>query len=146
MVKENEDFCAVVESLGVCKYGTLIPPVLFYEDVEAAFEVTVGIPLKVADFRRIGERIVNINRCFNVREGIRRKDDSLPTRLTEVPAPEGPSKGQVVELDQMLDEYYAQRGWHKREGLPTRETLHRLGLDDVAEDLVKRGISLPPAT
>ena len=146
MVKENEDFCAVVESLGVCKYGTLIPPVLFYDDVAAAFEVTVGIPLKVGDFRRIGERIVNINRCFNVREGIRRKDDSLPTRLTKVPAPEGPSKGQVVELEQMLDEYYAQRGWHKREGLPTRETLHRLGLDDVANDLVKRGISLPTET
>jgi aldehyde:ferredoxin oxidoreductase len=143
MVKENEDFCAVVESLGVCKYGTLIPPVLFYEDIVTAFDVTVGIHLTEGQLRQIGERIVNLNRGFNVREGIRRKDDSLPRRLTHVPAPEGPSKGQVVELDQMLDEYYEQRGWHLETGLPKKETLHRLGLDDIADDLKKRGIKLP---
>ncbi len=143
MVKENEDFCAVVESLGVCKYGTLIPPVLFYEDIVAAFEVTVGIHLTEAQFRQIGERIVNLNRGFNVREGIRRKDDSLPRRLTHIPAPEGPSKGQVVELDQMLDEYYEQRGWQLKTGLPKTQTLHRLDLDDVANDLLKQGIKLP---
>lgn len=143
MVKENEDFCAVVESLGVCKYGTLIPPVLFYEDIVTTFEVTVGLHLTEAQFRQIGERIVNLNRGFNVREGIRRKDDSLPRRLTHIPAPEGPSKGQVVELDQMLDEYYEQRGWQLETGLPKIQTLHRLGLDDVIEDLRKQKIKLP---
>ncbi|MFX1490690.1 MAG: aldehyde ferredoxin oxidoreductase family protein [Promethearchaeota archaeon] len=143
MVKENEDFCAVVESLGVCKYGTLIPPVLFYEDIVTTFEVTVGLHLTEVQFRQIGERIVNLNRGFNVREGIRRKDDSLPRRLTHIPAPEGPSKGQVVELDQMLDEYYEQRGWQLETGLPKIQTLHRLGLDDVIEDLRKQKIKLP---
>ncbi len=143
MVKENEDFCAVVESLGVCKYGTLIPPVLFYKDVAAAFEVTVGVTLSVSDFHLIGERIVNLNRCFNVREGIRRSDDSLPHRLTEEPAPEGPSKGQVVELDTMLDEYYEKRGWQVKDGLPTQKTLHKLGLEDVIADLEKNGVKLP---
>jgi aldehyde:ferredoxin oxidoreductase len=143
MVKENEDFCAVVESLGVCKYGTLIPPVLFYEDVVKAFDVTVGIPITENQLRAIGERIVNLNRCFNVREGIRRKDDSLPRRLTETPAPEGPSKGQVVELDQMLDEYYKMRGWRLKDGLPTKRVLHRLDLDDLTIDLAKYGIELP---
>ena len=139
MVKENEDFCAVVESLGVCKYGTLIPPVLFYDDVVAAFEVTVGVKLTVEQFRLIGERIVNLNRCFNVREGITRRDDTLPDRLTKEPAPEGPAKGQVVELDQMLDEYYWVRGWRISDGIPTPETLRRLGLEDVAIDLAKQG-------
>ncbi|MFX0169097.1 MAG: aldehyde ferredoxin oxidoreductase family protein [Candidatus Hodarchaeota archaeon] len=143
MVKENEDFCAVVESLGVCKYGTLIPPVLFYEDVVATFDVTVGIKFTEAKFRLIGERIVNLNRGFNVREGIRRKDDALPRRLTHTPAPEGPSKGQVVELDQMLDEYYEQRGWRLRDGLPTKQTLERVGLKDVVRDLTTQGIELP---
>ncbi len=143
MVKENEDFCAIVESLGVCKYGTLIPPVLFYEDVVATFEVTVGVSLSIADLRLIGERIVNLNRCFNVREGIRRKDDSLPKRLTHVPAPDGPSKGQVVELNQMLDEYYEQRGWRVKDGLPTKTTLQRVGLDDAISNLSQHGIELP---
>lgn len=143
MVRENEDFCAVVESLGVCKYGTLIPPVLFYEDVVAAFDVTVGVTCKEEHFRLIGERIVNLNRCYNIREGITRNDDCLPRRLTDVPAPEGPSKGQVVELDEMLDEYYETRGWRVKDGLPTRKTLHRLGLDDLSEDLSKYGINLP---
>jgi aldehyde:ferredoxin oxidoreductase len=143
MVKENEDFCAVVESLGVCKYGTLIPPVLFYEDIVAAFDVTVGVTLNEAYFRLVGERIVNLNRAFNVREGIRRKDDSLPHRLTHTPAPEGPSKGQVVELNQMLDEYYEQRGWRLSDGLPTLQTLYRVDLTDVARDLIQQGIELP---
>ncbi|MFX1563471.1 MAG: aldehyde ferredoxin oxidoreductase family protein [Promethearchaeota archaeon] len=143
MVKENEDFCAVVESLGVCKYGTLIPPVLFYDDVAAAFEVTVGITLNVADIKQIGERVVNLNRCFNVREGIRRKDDSLPHRLTKVPAPDGPAKGQIVELDEMLNEYYEKRGWRLRDGLPTEKTLRRLGLEDIIADLAKHGVKLP---
>ena len=143
MVKENEDFCAVVESLGVCKYGTLIPPVLFYEDIVKAFDVTVGISISENQLRLIGERIVNVNRCFNVREGIRRKDDSLPNRLTQTPAPEGPSKGQVVELDQMLDEYYELRGWRVVDGLPTKRVLHQLGLDDLITDLSKYDIELP---
>jgi len=143
MVKENEDFCAVVESLGVCKYGTLIPPVLFYEDIVKAFDVTVGILISEKQLRAIGERIVNLNRCFNVREGIRRKDDSLPTRLTQTPAPEGPSKGQVVELDQMLDEYYELRGWRLEDGIPTKRVLRRLDLDDLIVDLAKNGIELP---
>jgi aldehyde:ferredoxin oxidoreductase len=143
MVKENEDFCAVVESLGVCKYGTLIPPVLFYEDIVKTFDVTVGITITEKQLREIGERIVNLNRCFNVREGIRRKDDSLPSRLTETPAPEGPSKGQVVELEQMLDEYYELRGWQLSDGLPTKHVLKRLGLEDLITDLAKFDIVLP---
>ena len=143
MVKENEDFCAVVESLGVCKYGTLIPPVLFYEDIVKAFDVTVGLTITESQLRMIGERIVNLNRCFNVREGIRRKDDSLPKRLTHTPAPEGPSKGQVVELEQMLDEYYELREWRLEDGLPTKRVLKRLELEDLIKDLEKQGIELP---
>jgi aldehyde:ferredoxin oxidoreductase len=96
-----------------------------------------------AYFRLVGERIVNLNRAFNVREGIRRKDDSLPHRLTHTPAPEGPSKGQVVELNQMLDEYYEQRGWRLSDGLPTLQTLYRVDLTDVARDLIQQGIELP---
>jgi aldehyde:ferredoxin oxidoreductase len=65
---------------------------------------------------------------FNARFGITRKDDALPDRLTKEKAPVGPSKGQVVELDRMLDEYYSSRGWDLKTGLPLKSTLKRLAL------------------
>jgi aldehyde:ferredoxin oxidoreductase len=129
MVKECEDFMVMIESVGLCKYGTQIPPEFYYEDVALALKVHNGLNLTAADLQTIGERIVNLNRLFNARFGVTRKDDRLPDRLTKVKAPLGPSAGEVVELDQMLDEYYAVRGWDKVTGLPLKETLERLGLE-----------------
>ncbi len=59
--------------------------------------------------------------------GFSRKDDSLPDRLTKTPAPTGPAKGLVCQLDKMLDEYYQERNWTE-DGIPTKEALDRLGL------------------
>jgi len=139
MVKECEDFMVVVESVGVCKYGTQIPPVFYYEDIARALQTTTGMKVSEKELRLIGQRIVNLNRAFNAREGISRKDDTLPDRLTNEPAPKGPAKGHVVELSKMLEEYYEFRGWDKKTGLPLRSTLRKLGLNDVAEDLAKTG-------
>jgi aldehyde:ferredoxin oxidoreductase len=86
-----------------------------------------------------GERITNLERAFNIREGLTRKDDSLPERFLKEPMPEGPSKGQVVDLDAMLDEYYASRGWEKKSGFPTRKKLEQLGLKAVADELESLG-------
>jgi aldehyde:ferredoxin oxidoreductase len=72
-----------------------------------------------------------------VREGARRKDDTLPERFLREPIPTGGSKGKVVPLEQMIDEYYAARKWDKKTGIPTREKLHELGLMDVAVELEK---------
>lgn len=135
MVARCENFMVVVESLGVCKYGTQIPPQFFYDDLALALEVTTGHELSSEALERIGERIVNLNRAFNIREGIGRKDDTLPTRLTKTPSPSGPAKGQVVELEQMLSEYYNTRGWDQETGCPTREKLVSLGLLYIADDL-----------
>jgi len=140
MVKECEDFMVVVESVGVCKYGTQIPPVFYYDDLANALKATTGMDLTIEDLKLIGERIVNLNRAFNARQKITRKDDKLPNRLTRVPAPIGPAKGQIVELDQMLNEYYTYRGWNIKTGLPTWKKLSELGLSDVASDLEKMGI------
>jgi aldehyde:ferredoxin oxidoreductase len=128
MVKECEDYMVVVESLGLCKYGTQIPPEFFYEDVALAVKIHNGLEFTRDELQTIGERIVNLNRLFNVRLGVTRKDDQLPDRLTKDPAPKGPPKGQVVELNQMLDEYYTERGWDLKTGIPLPETLERLGL------------------
>ncbi|MBS3795521.1 MAG: aldehyde ferredoxin oxidoreductase family protein [Candidatus Thorarchaeota archaeon] len=133
MVKECEDYMVVVESVGLCKYGTQIPPEFYYPAVSKALQIHNGIELSEEQLKEIGERIVNINRLFNAMRGITRKDDSLPKRLTEQAAPTGPSKGQTVELDDMLEEYYEERGWDLESGLPTRETLRRLSLEEEME-------------
>ena len=129
MVKECEDFMVVVESVGLCKYGTQIPPEFYFDDVALALKIHNGLDFSVNELKLIGERIVNLNRLFNARCGITRKDDALPKRLTEEEAPKGPSKGEIVELNQMLDEYYTHRGWDLKTGLPMGSTLKRLGLE-----------------
>jgi len=75
----------------------------------------------------VGEKIFNPERMFNVREGLGRKDDAFPKRITDESVPEGPGKGQVFEAEPMLDEYYEARGWDKN-GIPTKEKLNKLGL------------------
>ena len=76
---------------------------------------------------KVGERIWNLERIFNLKAGITGKDDTLPKRLLSEPAQSGPAKGKVNELDKMLPEYYTLRGW-TQEGVPTQETRARLGL------------------
>jgi aldehyde:ferredoxin oxidoreductase len=136
MVKECEDFMVVVESVGLCKYGTQIPPEFFYDDVALTLKIHNGLDLSVKDLKLIGERIVNLNRLFNARCGITREDDALPKRLVEERAPKGPSKGEIVELSQMLDEYYTHRGWNLETGLPLPDTLKRLGLEEAGHTLL----------
>jgi aldehyde:ferredoxin oxidoreductase len=136
MVAECEHYMVVIESVGLCKYGTQIPPEFYYDDVALALKIHNGIDLTRDELEEIGERIVNLNRLFNVRLGITRKDDQLPKRLTDEPSPNGPSAGEIVELDQMLDEYYDVRGWNKETGIPLPKTLKRLGLEMESKGVV----------
>jgi aldehyde:ferredoxin oxidoreductase len=81
-------------------------------------------------FELAGERIATLARLFNSREGLTRKEDTLPARNLTEHMPSGPARGQVVELDPMLDEYYALVGWDKN-GVPTAERVRKLGLDTI---------------
>jgi len=83
----------------------------------------------------VGERIFNLERIFNVREGFVRKDDWLPERIQKEPVPGGPAKGQIFELKELLDQYYEARGWDKETGIPSRTKLDSLGLKSVSERL-----------
>ena len=98
-----------------------------------------GMEYKPDDAFKIGERIVNVERAFNIREGFSRKDDTLPRRFLEEPLLEGPSKGHVCNLEPMLDDYYKVRGWDVKTGLPTRTKLEELGLSKIAGELEKMG-------
>jgi len=86
----------------------------------------------------VAERILDLERSFNIMTGFRRRDDTLPRRFLEEPIPEGPSKGMNTDestLNRMLDDFYTIKGWDKRTGIPTKEKLIRMGLEDVATAL-----------
>jgi aldehyde:ferredoxin oxidoreductase len=94
-----------------------------------------GFEFDVEDLQKIADRIINLERCFNVREGMDRKDDILPERFMTEPIPEGPSAGMYTpkeELDEMLDKYYELRGWDQN-GVPLAETIRNLNLDDIVK-------------
>ena len=95
------------------------------------------------DLIEVGERAYNLEKAFNSRLNLSRKDDTLCEAWMKEPIPEGkPGAGMKAEdyLDMSLDEYYDYRGWDKKNGLQTVECLKRLGLEDVAEILAKEGV------
>jgi aldehyde:ferredoxin oxidoreductase len=77
---------------------------------------------------RAGERIYNLERMANLREGFTREDDGLPERLLSQPVGRGPAEGRVVRLPAMLREFYRFRGWDD-DGVPGSGTLANLGLE-----------------
>jgi len=135
LVSYFEDWCAVIDALEACKSIMQNMEILTFERSAEVIEAATGLAMPASEVRRVGERIVNIERAFNVREGLRRRDDTLPRRFREETLPEGPSKGTVFEQEQMLDEYYAERAWDPETGIPTSDTLKRLGLGYVAREL-----------
>jgi aldehyde:ferredoxin oxidoreductase len=106
-------------------------PMLEAETWAEFYSATTGIQSSQSDIIAVGERITNLMRAFNVREGISRKDDTLPERVLKEPLP----KGGIPPLDGMLNEYYKARKWNVRTGMPSTEKLKELGLEWVSEDL-----------
>jgi aldehyde:ferredoxin oxidoreductase len=101
-------------------------------------EAVTGVSYTPEEVMKVGERINNVARAFNVREGFIRSDDTLPDRILTEPLKEGASKGHYIskeELENMLDEYYSARGWAPETGVPTRKKLVELGLEYVADQL-----------
>jgi len=121
--------------LGICRFSMQggEDEILTPARLSRLVSTLTGWELSPRDLLVISDRAYTLKRCFNVREGVSRKDDKLPKRLME-PLATGPTKGQKVEnLDAMLDEAYEALGWDKMTGKPKRDKLRELGLDDVAE-------------
>ena len=135
LVSYFEDWNAVIDSLEPCKNIMQNMMILPFERAAEALEVATGLRVTPEEMREAGARIVTLERMFGVREGVSRADDSLPSRFRELPLMEGASSGTVVDLDLMLDEYYAERGWDAATGHPTPDTLQRLGLGFAVTDL-----------
>ena len=133
VVKHFEEMAAISDALGVCKNTYNNMEVLDWDGTAELLEAATGWDVTGEEVRQIGERIVNLERLFIAREGITRKDDTLPNRFLSEPLPEGsgPSTGSILELAPMLDEYYRARGWDVDTGLPAEQKLEELGLTSV---------------
>jgi len=132
LVKELEDVYSLIDSFIVCKNAKAT----FYmelAELSKLYTLVTGNELAVEDLSASAERINTLARLINMREGLSRKDDTLPWKVLNVPIPDdGPAKGAIVtqeELDLMLDDYYDARGWNL-EGVPKVETLNRLGMEE----------------
>ena len=106
--------------------------VLDWDETAELLTAATGDAWTGESVRLAGERIVNTERMINARFGLDRRHDTLPRRFLEEPAGpnDSPSAGSIVELESMLDEYYAARGWDLTTGLPTTSKLQELGLGD----------------
>jgi len=135
-----ERICAISDMMEMCKFQSewVSPWCLTADDYAELFSTITGVEMDAAGFYRAADRLINLERAFIAREGIRRKDDYPSWREFKEPLPSGPRKGAVLDkekYDRMLDEYYEARGWDKNTGVPKKETLEKLKLKDVVEVL-----------
>ena len=124
LVKAFQDATAVFDSAGICVFTSFAWSL---EDVAPQIDSSCEGEWSVDRLLEVGERIWNLERNFNNAAGFTAKDDNLPARLLKDAAKTGPAEGLTNHLEAMLPEYYQLRGW-TAEGVPTNETLNRLGL------------------
>ena len=124
LVKAFQDATSVFDSAGVCVFTTFAWTLA---DLQPQLDAACEGDWTMEKLALVGERIWNMERQFNNAAGFTAKDDDLPPRLKTEPAKTGPAKGLVSGIDKMRPEYYKVRGWDAN-GVPTKETLSRLGL------------------
>jgi len=139
MVAWSENWVTVANLLGLCLfawYRSRTFPMLIKRGLEIAsemFSAATGLSVTGSDLLLAGERIYNVEKLFNIREGFGRDSDYPPPRFFEEAFTDGPGKGMKLnrnDYDQVLDEYYEARGWDKETSHPTAEKLKALGLPD----------------
>ncbi len=131
-IQHFEDIFALVDAAGLCVFLSI--RYLFTPDLEVRpvrltelLNLATDAGYTVESLLQAGERMYNLERMFLLRAGFTTVDDTLPPRMLHEPMPEGAAKGHVVELEQMLPEYYRVRGWDEN-GVPTAEKRAELGL------------------
>ncbi|NHJ02768.1 MAG: aldehyde ferredoxin oxidoreductase [Candidatus Heimdallarchaeota archaeon] len=124
IVRVFEDLSAFVDSLVLCRFSSFALSAIDYARL---LSVIYKIKYTESDVMRIGERIWNLERLYNVKAGFGAKDDQLPPRLLTEVHKIGGSRNKTVMLNQLLPEYYKLRGWNA-EGIPEPSTLESLSL------------------
>lgn len=146
--KYMEDGMAMRNAMGCCSiyafYGFIFP-----DDIADFFSAATGIEMSNYDILKAGERIMNLKKLLNVREGFNRKDDKVPDLWKR---PMYSPEGKIVTQDyfkekniegedfiKILDDYYDERGWDKESGVPTEEKLKQLGMEEY-KNIVKEKV------
>ncbi|MBS1249633.1 MAG: putative oxidoreductase YdhV [Chloroflexi bacterium] len=134
LIKHWEDAFAIIDAAGLCVFLSVRymfnPEIMIAPDnLTQIMNFTTGADYSMESLLEAGERIYNLERMFLVRAGFNKTDDTLPPRMLEEPMPTGPAQGEVVELEDMLSEFYKLRGWDEN-GIPTPEKLNALGLSE----------------
>ena len=132
IVVNFQNVFSLIDAAGVCVFFSIryfCGPTLEVrpEGLQLLLNAATGADYTLDELEKIGDRILNAERLFLMRAGFDRRQDSLPDRFTKTPMPDGPVKGVVCHLDEMLEQYYQIRGW-SQDGLPTEEKLNDLGL------------------
>jgi len=131
----HQNFVAMVDSLGLCLFAS-DHNVWFYPGLDA--KMVAGLMTSITGVGwtgdklfEAGERVFNLEKMFNLREGFGRRDDCLPERFFTEPLTVGGEEGAVLDrddFDDMLTRYYTQRGWDPETTRPSRSKLDALGL------------------
>jgi aldehyde:ferredoxin oxidoreductase len=150
-----EDMHVVLSSFDICELYTPYWEIFNYPMFAELYTAATGIKTTPTQIKDAGERIWNLYKALNVREGFGRKDDRPPAKWFEpykaetgeliplVNATIGAAKPDVLtpdDLERLLDDYYDERGWDVKRGIPSKEKLQSLGLEFILEDFGKLGI------
>jgi aldehyde:ferredoxin oxidoreductase len=135
IVSEREDTWAIMDSLILCKFIRSVCS--SFDKLAELYTLVTGIHISPEEIKKAGERIYNLEKIYNVREGWTKEDDYPPPRVMKDPIREGASKGSFVpkkEFEPMLNAYFEARGW-SNDGIPTKRKLTELGIEDLTEDV-----------
>ncbi|MFO7803786.1 MAG: aldehyde ferredoxin oxidoreductase family protein [Desulfovermiculus sp.] len=130
MLIQMQNYAAGTDTLVKCDFGSFgVQP----ETYAALLSAATGQTFSADVFDRLGERIWNLTRQFNLREGLDPAEDTLPRRFVQEPLPSGPYKGHHISQEDMAalkKDYYSLRGWDEQGG-PTQDTLKQVGVQDL---------------
>jgi len=144
MARHIEDRGNILNCLGCCDSNS-IPRFLPVPNLAECYSAATGIETTPEMLKKVGERVSNLYKIINVREGFSREDDEFPEAwFKPIMTPEGPATmkdyyktREIIRDDahQLLDDYYDERGWDIETGIPTQEKLKELGLEEYIKDL-----------
>lgn len=129
-LKEMQELFTITDCLILCKFGARNAFANSWDNMVTLANAATGFGYTVDGLKEVGARSWTVERMFNLREGLGRKDDTLPDRFFTLPIHDGPSKGAVVsreDFEKELEAYYALWGWDAQ-GVPTKQALTDLGI------------------
>ena len=131
IVKILQDALILPDILNTCKF--FMYSGIYIDHLAELLSAVTGWNIGGQELLKIGERVINLQRLFNIREGFRRDDDLLPERMKQKPAfgfYKNEDRCAIKDFEGMLDEYYKTRGWDAKTGIPTKEKLLELELEE----------------